>query len=157
VGARDLVWAALICLGLNYYLHTRPLGQARKFVEKEAVEGFRRAFAGHNLISGEVITPQAGTRTLDDKTLSRVQVRRLNVKAEQLAWDGKHAEFVVHHLVKIEDGTTEGRDVGHQVHVALEKDGDGWQYSTFQVLGEAMPGDTSGNPWAAALATAATL
>lgn len=156
MGARDLIWAALICLGLNYYLHTRPLGEARKFVEKESLEGFRRAFMGHKFVTGELVTPQSGARVLDDKTRAMVQVRRLNVKAEQLAWDGKHAEFVVHHLIKIEDGTTEGRDVGQQVHVALEKDGSDWQYSTFQVLGQAAPGDTTGNPWETALATAAS-
>jgi hypothetical protein len=156
MGPRDLIWAVLICLGLNYYLHTRPLGQARSFMERESLEGFRRAFIGHKFLTGELIMPQAGGKVFEDTHSSPVNTRQLDVQAEELAWDGRRAEFVVRHLVTVVDGTPEGTDVGHQVHVTLEKDGGDWHYGQFQVLGQPAQALGDGNPWEAALAAAAT-
>jgi hypothetical protein len=151
--ARDALWAVAICLGLNYALHMRPLGQARRLLEQDALEGFQRAFHGRKFVTGEPILAPGAGGALEDKLATPVQARRLNVKAEHLAWNGRHAEFVVQHLVRLFDGSPEGTDVGQSVHVTLAWSGDGWQYDHFEVLGQPPQGAVTGNPWEAALAS----
>src|SRR5688572_21520278 len=93
-GARDVVWASVVFFATTWFVQCRPAWSARRFVEREADAGFETAFSGHRFVSGNVITPTGGG-THVDPAAPMVQMRRFELQAERVSWNGNKAEFVI--------------------------------------------------------------
>lgn len=147
VRGRDVLWALAICAALTLAFHYRPLWNARRFVQRESEFGFRQAFEGHRFINGQLI----GGGTWDPMALP-VTSRALVIEAEDVNWKGTRAEFIVRHVVRLQDGTPGGEDRSTEIHVALKKQSGTWRYTQFQVRGQTpVEVPIEGNPWGKAL------
>lgn len=148
---RDAVWSILICLALFAVFDFRPAWDARRFVERDSQRGFLEAYAGHRYVNGEVITPAEGKGLHVDPLAPVVVSTRLEVTAERVAWNGKRAELVVHHVVELAE-TGAGSQAAHDVHLRLEKRDGAWVYTLFELRGRGPLEDPEqSNPWSRAL------
>ena len=150
-GARDIVWAAAVCLLLNLALYYRPLWGARSFIRDEAKDGFGIAYDGHRFINGQPIKSPLKAGTIYDPMKVAVMKRRFRIDAEHMSWNGKEAEFVVRHTILINGSTDEDSDVSYDAHVKLERVGSSWEYNAFEIRGGGEVGNLTGtNPFATA-------
>lgn len=144
---RDWLWAVGICGLLLLAFHYRPLWNARRFVQHESEAGFFEAYAGHRWVNGAVISNGGGAVT--DVMATPILSRRLQIEAENVSLNGRRAEFVVRHIVKLAGPSPGGEDRSQEVHVKLRRRGSGWDYTHFQVRGRpALTLPVEGNPWA---------
>jgi hypothetical protein len=151
LGVRDIVWSALICGALVLFFDCRPAWQARRFLEQHAEAGFLQAYAGHRWSGSDTIIKPKDAGGARDRTLARrVQKQRLDFKAQRMSWSGKRGEFVVRHVIHLEDGTPFGEDVSQDIHLRIEKRFGRWHYTLFEVRGAGAI-DTTGNPFLEAL------
>jgi hypothetical protein len=149
-GARDVVWSLAICAALTLLVQCRPAWSARRFIERESKAGFLEAYAGHRYLNGEVIMPKNGGAHLDPMA-PMVLTRRLEITAERTNWSGAKAEFVVRHLVQVQDLAPGGTDATREVHVQIEKQAGSWTYTLFEVRDVgAVANPNARNPWAIA-------
>jgi hypothetical protein len=147
LGARDLVWSALICAALTLMLQCRPQWNARRALERDAHDAFLETYKGHRNLAGEVIAP-AGEGVHSDPMASPVTHRRFEITADRLSWSGTKAELVALHVVEL-GGEPASRV---EAHVKLEKRGSRWVYTLFEVRdGPAVDELDIGNPWLRAL------
>jgi hypothetical protein len=69
------------------------------------------------------------------------------IQAERLTWNGASGEFVVRHIVKMAGGD----DLSQDIHVRIERVGDGFRYTRFRARGADPLGDLeTENPFAVA-------
>jgi hypothetical protein len=146
-GVRDAVWSIVICALVTVFVQCRPAWSARRFLTREADAGFDEAFAGYRFVNGHVITP-AGRGVHSDALTPRVTFRRLEIKAERVAWNGSNAEFVVRYMIEVDGDSSPTREV----HVQVERRGPRWVYTRFDVRGMGDLVDPNGSsPWKRAL------
>lgn len=146
---RDWLWALGICAALTLVFYYRPLWSARRFVQQESEQGFLEAYAGHRWMSGAIIEASGSSGAVTDPMATPVLTRRLNIEAEDISFNGRRAEFVVRHVIRVADHTPGGEDRSEQIHVKLHRRGSRWEYEHFQALGRPaleLPADE--NPWA---------
>lgn len=150
-GVRDLVWSAIICGVLSYFVQCRPAMSARRFVERECDAAFEQAYAGHRYLNGEIVGSGGG---YVDPMAPAVVLRRLEIEAQEGSWNGKRAEFVVRHLVQLGGTGADGTDASHDIHLRLERRDARWVYTLFQVRGQPPLDDPGeGNPFARAFSS----
>ena len=146
---RDWLWALGICAALVLAFYYRPLWSARRFLQRESENGFLEAYEGHRWMSGAIIARDGRAGAVTDATAPPVLARRFEIEAEHITFNGRRAEFVVRHVIKLAGSTPGGEDRTRQVHVKLRRRGSGWAYEHFQARGSAaldLPMDD--NPWA---------
>ena len=148
---RDFAWALAICLGLTLFFHYRPLWSARRFVQEQSLTGFQSAYAGSRWVSGQLITSERAAGAEQNVFAPIVMARRLNIQGETVSFDGKRAEFVVKHVVKLAGGVPGQDEDVTDVHVKLHRRGSRWTYEHFQVRGRDPVEAVSGNPWTEAV------
>lgn len=152
-GVRDLVWSALVCGVLTYFVQCRPVLSAQRFVERECDAGFEQAFAGYRYANGEVITANGGAQV--DPMAPPVVLRRLEVEARESSWNGDRAEFVLRHQLQLGAVGGGGTDASQEIHLRVERRAARWVYTLFEVRGQPPLADPAqGNPFARALAGA---
>lgn len=150
LGLRDVVWSVVICGALTLMFQCRPAWSARSTVERDAFDGFLAAYKGHRDIDGDVIAPK-GQGAYVDPLASEVSRRSFEITAERISWTGGKAELVARHSVELVASPPATDTV--EVHVTLERRGNRWAYTSFEVRdGPAITDLDSDNPWIRALA-----
>jgi hypothetical protein len=152
LGWKDLLWALGICVVLTGFFQWRPAYNARELIERDARDAFLEAYKGRREVDGDVITPP-GKGAHIDASKSMVLRRTMQILADKISWTGNRAEIVARHSVELVAQPPEEDTV--DVHITLEKRGNRWVYTLFEVRDGTIQTEFDGsNPWVAALVAA---